>query len=54
MDDVKVLRRLIRDLIKCIDFYLDKVNELENENKRLREQAELANGWGRNHWTIRD
>ena len=38
LDDVAALHRLIKDLIKCVEFYLDRVNELEKENKRLKEQ----------------
>jgi cell shape-determining protein MreC len=38
LDDVVALHRLVKDLIKCVEFYLDRVNELEEENKRLKEQ----------------
>lgn len=53
LDDVVILRRLIRDLIKCVDYYLEKVKELESENKKLRERLEQESNWGRSNWTIR-
>lgn len=42
LDDIAMLRRLVTDLIKCINYYIDKVNKLEKENAELRRRSQCS------------
>jgi len=36
VEDVQILLRTIKELIRCIEYYQQKVSELENELKKIR------------------
>lgn len=37
--------RTIKSLVKCVEFYIEKVNELEQENKELKGEIKCLTKW---------